>query len=68
MEYHPGQLNTMAGVLSRCDFDIIETAAGAHALSGPLFRLIDNIRAATTTADDARHLLQQLHDGELGEL
>jgi hypothetical protein len=36
-----------------------------HALSGPTFALIDDIRRATAAAADAQQLLQSLQAGEL---
>ena len=38
-----------------------------HALSGPTFALLDDIRRATVTAPDGQQLLQQLRAGELSE-
>jgi hypothetical protein len=38
-----------------------------NALSGLTFGLLDDICAATNASDDARRLLQQMQDGELGE-
>ena len=67
MEYRPGRLNMVADALSCYDFNAVATDAGAHAISRPSFRFIDDIRAATSTADDSCRLLQQLQDGELGE-
>ena len=38
-----------------------------HALSGPTFALLDDIRRAIATAPDGQQLLQQLQAGELSE-
>jgi hypothetical protein len=66
VEYHPGHLNTVADALSRCDMaDGAAPDAAAHALSGPTFALIDDIRHATTAAADAQQLLQFLQAGKL---
>jgi hypothetical protein len=61
VEYKLGCLNTMADALSRRDMEDNTVLA----LSGPTFSFIDHIRAATGTADDSRHLLQRLQDGDL---
>jgi len=69
VEYRPGRLNTMADVLSRRDAkDAVEldsSPGAACILSGPSFALIDDIRRATATVEDAQLLRRQLEAGEL---
>jgi len=69
VEYRPGRLNTVADVLSRRDAkDAVEldsSPGAACILSGPSFALIDDIRRATATAEDAQLLRRQLEAGEL---
>jgi hypothetical protein len=52
LEYRPGCLNTVVDALSR-DMDGAAPDAAAHALSGPTFALIDDIRRTTAVAADA---------------
>jgi hypothetical protein len=70
VEYLPGRLNTVADALSRRDTeDVAEdvTASGTVMCirSGPSFALIDDIRRATSTVEDAHGLRQRLDAGEL---
>ena len=61
VEYCPGHLNIMVDALSRRGMEEGTTPVpAAHALSGPMFALFDDIRWATTTAMDAQQLLQRL--------
>jgi hypothetical protein len=58
IEYRPGRLNTVADALSRRDTEQEgaakgEAGAAVHALSGPSFALIDDIRRATAEAPNA---------------
>jgi hypothetical protein len=58
VEYHPGRLNMVTDALSRRDTeDIVEDVAASGTVMcicfGSLFALIDNIRWATTTDEDA---------------
>jgi len=71
VEYRPGRLNTVADALSRRD-EVSpssalssEGAASVHALSGPSFALLEEIRNATSTTDAAQHLFQRLQEGTL---
>jgi len=61
VEYRPGRLNTAADALSRRD----EDGPTALAVSGPSFRLYDDIRAALALDQEAGELLQQLSSGAL---
>ena len=60
VEYRPGRLNTVADALSRRDAKegATTTMEGAtvavHALFGPTFALLDDIRRATATALDGQ--------------
>ena len=69
VEYRPGRLNTVADALSRRDAeDAVEldsSPGAACVLSGPSFALIDDIRRATATAEDAQLLRRRLEAGEL---
>jgi hypothetical protein len=70
IEYRPGRLNTVADALSRHDTeDVVKDVAASDTVmcirSGPSFALIDNIRRATSTAEDAQELRQRLDAGEL---
>jgi len=57
VEYRPGRLNFAADALSRRDSESSsDDAAVLHAISRPSFRLIDDIRAATTTDGEAAQL------------
>jgi len=54
VEYRPGCLNSAADALSRRDSESSsDDAATLHAISGPSFSLIDDIRAATSTDGEA---------------
>ena len=54
VEYHSGRLNSAADALSRRDSESSsDDAATLHAISGPSFSLIDDIRAATSTDGEA---------------
>jgi hypothetical protein len=71
VEYRPGRLNTVADALSRRDEASpssalsSEGAASVHALSGPSFALLEEIRNATSTTDAAQHIFQRLQEGTL---
>ena len=69
VEYRPGRLNTVADAMPRRDAeDAVEpdsSLGAACVLSEPSFALIDNIRRATTTAEDAQLLRRRLEAGEL---
>jgi len=57
VEYRPGRLNSAADALSRRDSESSSAdAAALHAISGPSFSLIDDIRAATSTDGEAAQL------------
>jgi len=54
VEYRPGRLNSTVDALSRRDSESSsDNAAALHAISGPSFRLIDDIRAATSIESEA---------------
>jgi len=58
VEYRPGRLNAAADALSRRDSESSsDDAAELHAISGPSFDLLDDIRAATSTDEEAERLL-----------
>jgi len=60
VEYRPGRLNSAADALSRRDSESsTDDAAALHAISGPSFSLIDDIRTATSTDSEAAQ-----HQGE----
>ena len=60
VEYRPGRLNSAADALSRRDSESSsDDAAALHAISGPSFSLIDDIRTATSTDSEAAQ-----HQGE----
>ena len=60
VEYRPGRLNPAADALSRRDSESsTDDAAALHAISGPSFSLIDDIRTATSTDSEATQ-----HQGE----
>jgi transposase InsO family protein len=61
VEYRPGRLNTAADALSRRD----EEGPAVLLMSGPSFRLYDDIRAAMALDQEAGELLQQLDRGTL---
>jgi hypothetical protein len=71
VEYRLGHLNTVADALSRRDDACpslalsSEGAASVHALSGPSFTLLEEIRNAISNTDAAQHLFQRLHEGTL---
>ena len=59
VEYRPGRLNAAADALSRCDSESSsDDAAELQAISGPSFDLLDDIRAATSTDEEAAQLLE----------
>ena len=57
VEYRPGQLNSAADALSRCDADTADAPGELHALSGPSFRLLSDIRDATAADPEVGRLL-----------
>jgi hypothetical protein len=70
VEYRPGRLNTVADALSRRDTEVVAEDVAALGTvmcirSGPSFALIDDIRRATLTAEDAQGLCHRLDAGEL---
>jgi hypothetical protein len=70
VEYCLGRLNTVADALSRrATEDVAEDVAALCTVmcirSGTSFALIDDIRRATSTAEDAQGLRQRLDAGEL---
>jgi len=67
VEYRPSRLNTVADALSRRDMEADPASHTALAISGPTFALIEAVRSATATAEDAVTLSRQLQDGKLGE-
>jgi hypothetical protein len=70
VEYRPGRLNTVADALSRrATEDVVEDVAALGTVMcirfGTSFALIDDIRRATSMAEDAQGLRQRLDAGEL---
>jgi hypothetical protein len=58
VEYRSGRLNAAADALSCRDSESSsDDAAELHAISGPSFDLLDDIRAATSTDEEAARLL-----------
>jgi len=54
VEYRPGRLNSAADAISRrASESSSDDAVVLHAISGPSFSLIDDIRAATSTDSEA---------------
>lgn len=66
VEYRPGRLNSVADALSRRDTDTPTDTAVLHVISGPSFRLLDEIRATTDVDAEAGQLRQQLRNASLG--
>jgi hypothetical protein len=62
IKYRPVHLNSATDALSRRDDNVATT----HALFGPSFGLLDDIRAATSADPEGGRLLQQLADASLG--
>jgi hypothetical protein len=65
VEYRPGRLNTVADALSRRDTedvaeDVVASGTVMCIRSSPSFALIDDIRRATSTAEDMQGLHQRL--------
>lgn len=58
IEYRPGRLNSVMDAISRHDTDTTTDSVELHALSGPLFRLLDKIPAATMDNEEVDCLHQ----------
>jgi hypothetical protein len=65
VEYRPGRLNSVTDALSRRDEDASDTPR-ALAISGPIFALLNEVRAATLQDAEASRLTQRLQASELG--
>jgi hypothetical protein len=65
--YHPGCLNVVADAFSRRDTEEGSTSFGSALCvrSGPSFTFIDDIRRATSHADDAKDVCRRFEAGEL---
>jgi hypothetical protein len=65
--YRPGRLNVIADALSRRDTEEGSTSFGSALCvrSGPSFTFIDDIRRATSHADDAKDVRRRFEAGEL---
>lgn len=60
VEYRLGRLNTVSDALSRRDIDVAAPVVAALTISKPSFAFLDDVRTATTMADDVQLLLRQL--------